>query len=35
MPADRGVGDEKLGSGIREAFQPGGGLESLERIERG
>ena len=34
MAADGGMGDEELGGRIREAFQPGGGLEGLERIQR-
>jgi hypothetical protein len=33
MAADGGVGDEQLGSGVGETLQPGGGLESLQRIE--
>ena len=33
MPADGGMGHEKLGRGVGEAFQPGGGFEGLERIE--
>jgi hypothetical protein len=35
MPADSSVGDEELGGRHREAFEPGGGLERFQRIERG
>jgi len=34
MAADRGMGNEELGSRIREAFEPGGGFEGLEGIQR-
>ena len=34
MAADGGVGDEKLRGRLREAFQPGGGLEGLKGIQR-
>ena len=34
MPADGCMRHEQLGSGIREALEPGSGFEGLEGIQR-